>query len=527
MEAPQPKNQQELLDFLNTKCSYYTGYNVAREGMHKAETIVERRVVSPPRLWSLDSSKRFRYWDIHVGIAASEHPTTAQNLKLLSITEEFVNRADLPKGACGVYWTESGVEDTPNPIVSAPTILTVGKGNRGTTRASNYTTPFTQALFDAMSLFKDHVKEGNVESKAQLLGGGLITLEKLIARPKTGPHPPWRVFAMLIHDYKKQSKHIEFPCWIDPKYDGIMGIIVYHPSLPLRPVTITKDGAPKQVGVRMDIYTRSKESIESQDHLLIELHKYLRKYPGLHIVFEIWKEGRSLQDISGAVRRTENSSRGTAEQLIANVFDCFDINKPHLMYEERRTMLDDLFDDFGEEIKHVVRVPSQRCYDDADVQRHFKVYTDQGLEGGVVRNDFALYEFGLDKDIRSYDTLKLKPRPDAEYPVVGFTDGKGKEVGIVKWILAENETGVMARVGRVLPLEERLTFSATPNQPTPLRRHIYKKLSTGDFFKKNVLGQKAVVSYMSLSADKKLPTQPKVLRFFRKEMDLLLQEGFT
>lgn len=533
-DPTQPKNQQEILEFVNTRCTYYTGYAVSRTGMNKAEIVPERRIISPPRLWTLDSNNRFRYWDIYMGIAAGSKALHATKLDLVSITEEYVNRAELPDEACGVYWTESGVEDTINPVVSAPTMLTAGKGYRAGTRASNYTTPFTQALFDAMSLFKDHLKAGYMERKTQLLGTGVVTMEKLVARSQTGPYPPWRVFAMALHDYKKQAKHIEFPCWIDPKWDGIMGVIVYHPGLPLRPVIVVRDGASKRVGVRMDFYTRSKEPIVSQDHLLLELHNYLKKRPGLHIVFEIWKQGWSLQDLSGHVRRTEDSSRGAAEPLIANVFDCFRINEPEILYEDRRAILDDLFEEIGEEVKHVVRAPSKRCYDDGEVQRYFQGYIDQGLEGGIVRNDSALYEFGLDKELRSYDTLKLKPRPDAEYPVVGFTDGNGKEVGLVTWIIAENDAGVLARIGKVLPLEERLTFRATPNQTQVLRRHIYKKLSDivdmktkTTFFKRSVLGQKVVVSYMSLSADKKLPTQPKVLRFHRKEMDLLLLEGFA
>lgn len=527
MELPQPKNQQEILEFLNSKCTYLVGYSVSRTNSIKAEEPSTRRVISTPRLWTLDQSRRFRYWDIYIAIASSNNPVSAQELKLIPITEEHVNRAELPVGACGVYWTESGVEDTPNPIVSAPTILTVGKGYRGTTRASNYTTSFTQALFDAMSGFKDHLKEGYVERKSQLLGNSVVTMEKLVARPTTGPYPPWRVFAMALHDYKKQSKHIEFPCWIDPKYDGIMGIIVQHPGLPLRPVTVIRDGTPKRVGIRMDMYTRGKKEIESQDHILLELHNYLKKRPGLHIVFELWKQGRSLQEISGDVRRTEDSSRGASEKLTAHIFDCFRINEPELSYEDRRSLLDDLFEEIGDEVKHAVRVPSVRCYNDTDIQNHYKGYVDGKLEGGVVRNDSGLYEFGLDSEIRSYDVLKLKPRPDAEYPIIGFVDGKGKEAGLVIWIIAENEAGVLSRIGRVLPLEERLQFRATPNQPADLRRHIYKRISNGDFFKKNILGQQVVVSYMSLSADKKLPTQPKVLRFYRKEIDLLLQEGFN
>jgi ATP-dependent DNA ligase len=146
-------------------------------------------------------------------------------------------------------------------------------------------------------------------------------------------------------------------------------------------------------------------------------------------------------------------------------------------------------------------------------------------EGAVIRNLHGPYEFGIDKEKRSYQALKWKPRPDAEWPVIRFKDGVGKEKGQVIWICAENEDGVKRRTGEVLPLEERKTFAVTPNMPIDVRKHIFKKISVDDFFEKNIKGQLYTISYSILSKDF-LPQQPKGMRFRDQKINQLLLAGY-
>jgi ATP-dependent DNA ligase len=132
---------------------------------------------------------------------------------------------------------------------------------------------------------------------------------------------------------------------------------------------------------------------------------------------------------------------------------------------------------------YTVRIETHEVKNKKEMEAHYEEFKQQGLEGGVVRNLDAPYEFEINKEIRSYYSLKLKPRYDAEWPVVDFVCGNGKEEGVVIWVCAENEDGVKHRTGSVLPLEERLTFTVTPNQTYEERQHIYEKLSQDrDFF---------------------------------------------
>lgn len=522
----QPKNHLEILTFANTcQPSRFKDGDVVPSISGKNPT-----VLAAPILWGLDQSMRYRYWHVYIALTLSSVDTASPaDANPIPIEPQFLNdRIDPPKGTSGIYWTVSGLEGTENPIVSALTFVTIGKGWRANnTRASNYTTVLTQAIFDAKSMHEAKIKDGMQLDKSLLHGAKVINMKQMIARPQTTPGiPQWRVFGMAVHDFNKHKKRITYPCYVDPKYDGTMFIMVAHPDLPAKPLTIIRDGAPKKVIAHFDAYSRGRKNVESQDHIVIELYPTLKKYPGLHIVGELWRKGMSLQDISGATRRTADSSRGEAERLQLHVFDCFRIDQRDLHYDQRRDILDAIFDEFPDGMQYVVRVPSKKCADEKAVMEVYHKHLEDKLEGAVVRNEYALYEFGFDNEPRTYDTLKLKPRPDEEYPVVGFEDGNGKESGAVKWICCENDKGVLERTGQLIPLPERYTFKVTPNQPTPLRKHIYSKISQDGYFKKYVYGKLVTVSMLSRSEGKLLPVQPKVLRFYEKDMDLKLQEGY-
>jgi ATP-dependent DNA ligase len=304
---------------------------------------------------------------------------------------------------------------------------------------------------------------------------------------------------------------------------------VHHPKLPERELT-KEDGT--LVRERIDGYSRGRENYEGQDHVLLELAPVLKKFPGLHLTGELWKKGQTLQDISGASRRTADSSRGKAAKWDYNVFDCFYIDQPELGYEERQAVLDDVFDALDDQAKYVKRVQSYIVDNKEAAMKLYNKWMAEKLpdgrsvyEGAVIRNLHGPYEFGIDKEKRSYQALKWKPRPDAEWPVIRFKDGVGKEKGQVIWICAENEDGVKRRTGEVLPLEERKTFAVTPNMPIDVRKHIFKKISVDDFFEKNIKGQLYTISYSILSKDF-LPQQPKGMRFRDQKINQLLLAGY-
>lgn len=465
-----PKNHQDALDFAE-------------------KATIRNGIMEFPILWIKDSKSVLRYWRLFCGI---ESPAGRTN-----VTQGLIDRGDLPDSAYGIYWTESGVKDTTKPIVSEKRQVRSGK-NAG---KKNYTTAFTQTLLDARSDYNAKIRKGAVEDSNQLSDDN-VTFESLMRRNR--PYA-WRVYAMAVHDVNKSNnwKHIKFPCYIQPKLDGTMFIVVFHPDLP----------EPNH----MDYYSRGLKDYGGQDHILAELHPALQSRPGLHVVGELWSPGYGLQEISGISRRIKTES---VYKLNFNIFDCFYIDDS-APFEDRNQLIDDLMSDI--QGKWVKKVNCFVVQNKAELMERYNEFLEQKYEGGVIRNTDSLYEVGIDKELRSYTTLKIKPRPDAEWPVVGFKEGQGKEAGAVIWICAESDEGVQARTQTDIPLEERKTFAVTPNMDYSRRYSIFSRLTEDPEIFKRLRGQFVVIGYSILSKDQ-LPQQPKMLRFRDPDVDSFVNE---
>lgn len=471
-----PKNHQTVLEF-------------AEQGS------IINGILAMPTLWSLDKKGHYRYWNLYIGIFNDK--------KQLDVNQNYINRELLPKGYYGAYWTESGVEDTVNPIISEKTPVKTGKNVKN----KNFTTPFTQAILDSRSDFNLKIRKGSVLDKENLNAhGDIISLENLMKQSHRG-EAPWRVFAMAVHDVNKNKnwRHITFPCKIQPKLDGTMFLVVCHPDLPEMDVK-THDN--KIVKLNIDCYSRGRKSFKQQDHILLELFPILKNYPGLHLVGELWKEGYGLQEISGLSRRQLDTTIAHIK-LNFNIFDCFYLDQ-QFTFEERDATVDDIMSELKEPV-YIKQVPSYEVENKETLMSKYQIFLEENMEGAIIRNLNSLYEFGLDKEQRSYQTLKLKPSFDGEWPLVGFKDGTGKEIGAVIWICAETEEDVMKRTGEKITLDERKKFSVTPNLPYEIRYKIYENLKTTKLFEK-IKGQLLTIKYSILSKDL-LPQQPKMLRF--------------
>jgi len=504
-----PKNQEDVLKF-------------AQMG-----EIVDGILIMPT-LYSLNTRGKYLVWITYIGITFNNEEIN-EECDLLPVEQKHIEREDLPENAIGIYWTVSGVEGMAMKR-SANKLIYQGK-NLG---KNNYTTPFTQAILSAKSDFDNRVRKGNKLRKSDLKKQGDVYTFEELCEDKTRDSHPWRVFAMAVHDYNKHKNHIEYPATLQYKLDGTLFIVVSHPSLPEIRVEVPHkmrypdDYEPEYEKMHIDGYSRSRETYEGQDHILREIYPVAQKYPGLHFVGELWKKGYGLQEISGSSRRKADSKLKTSTVTMNfNIFDCFYIDSPEIGFVERQAILDDVFLDLSalkNKESHIARIPTHEVQNEKEMLQLYNGFVEQeGFEGGVIRNTNALYEFGINKEIRTYQSLKLKPRPDAEWPVVGFLHGKGKETDLVIWVCAENDAGVLKRTGKPLPLEERKTFNVTPNQKAELREHIFKKLSKdGNFFDEYIYGQSVVISYSILSTNY-LPQQPKMLRFRDEKIDELLK----
>ena len=469
-----------------------------------------------PVLYSMDKHKKFRYWQVIVGIALNQPIADRSDtdgawiskVKFEPVTQEYIERGELPKKAEGVYWTRSGQEGGAEKITK-PTYIDKGTN----TGRKNYTTSFTQSIRKCMTAFNSRVKKGSVPDKSVLKPRDEVhTFEELMGLTHRGD-TPWRVFPMALHnvdDTKSDNwARIKYPLFVQPKYDGTRFIVVSHPLLPTIEINGTK--------YHIDSYSRGREHYP-QEHILAELASTMAKYPGLHLDGELWKEGHSLQDISGSSRREKDSKREDAVQLNFNVYDAFYVDKPKMPFEERNAIIDDFFDDLegNRTTSYVTRVSTVEVDNKTEFDETYQQYLDKGYEGAVARMADSPYEVGINKEERSYQTLKRKPRDDAEWPIVGFADGKrGKEKGAIIFECARRDNDK----NKDKPLSDRKKFTVTPNWTYKKRYNTYEFFSNNsDIFMNEFYGKEAVIEYATLSKDD-IPQQLKFIRFRDPKLD--------
>ena len=138
---------------------------------------------------------------------------------------------------------EYGQVETLSPQITID-IISKGK-NIG---RSNETTPFEQACVEARSKWEKQKKKGYVESIEAAEAG---ELDELI---EGGIEP------MLAHTFEKQGHKIKYPCYVQPKLDGI------------RCIAVVKNG-------KCTLWSRTRKQITSCPHIVEEIeNQYYGQY---------------------------------------------------------------------------------------------------------------------------------------------------------------------------------------------------------------------------------------------------------
>ena len=172
-------------------------------------------------------------------------------------------------------------------------------------------------------------------------------------------------------------------------------------------------------------------------------------------------------------------------------------------------------------------VSSFICKNKNEVMVKFNNFIINNYEGAVIRNYNSLYEFGLQKEIRSSTTLKLKPNNDEEYILIDYKQGvKGKDINAVIWILQITEQtykrDLKYNPNAIYPTNknDRIFDAVSKNEMGIYenRYKIYKYLQNNpNYFKENLYGKEMTVEF-SIISDNGKPQQPKVKGF--RNLDL-------
>lgn len=404
-----------------------------------------------PKLFSkTNKSKNIRFWFIYAILKQKKNDF---EIDIDFIDIENFKEFNIRNKNLSIYiYTEYGVIDG-KLTQTTPTILETGKN----LDKKNETTIITQSLIQMRSLYLKKMKTG------YMLDLDEIKLSNTI-----------NIYPMALHDYKKFGRHIEYPCYIQPKLDGIR---------------IT--GSYNKENDKVTLLSRRLHDIYGFENIKDEIKILLKNNPNIIVDGEFYNHSLNLQKISGIVRQQDINHKDKLN-LQFYIFDCIDL-KNELTFQERIVKLYELFNN-SPNLKYLVLTETIIVNSEKESDDLYNKFIKEKYEGIVYKNALAKYEYSEIKELRSYNFLKRKLHHDAEYEIVGYESGeKGKDKGAIIFIM------------KTLDGKE---FKSVPNMSLEERKKMYKlaKENFDNLYK----GKLAIISFDDYSEDQ-IPLRSKFI----------------
>jgi ATP-dependent DNA ligase len=271
---------------------------------------------------------------------------------------------------------------------------------------ANETTPYEQACMEAESKWNHKKDKGYTEDK--------------------NPTGTEVMLPMLAQSYEKKSHKIEWPACVQPKLNGVRCL-----AIPFTRGTGTKK--ERKVG----FFSRGGKVYNTLNHLTDNIHTIEPEVVS-NTVFdgEIYLHNHGFQDI---IRRVKKDRGEDTRELNYWIYDIADMSKT---FEERRKTISLEFRAHGTKtnvtegsnhemtsykMANLVMVPTFEVLDETEMKEYHKMFVECGFEGTIIRNKEGKYLCNH----RSHDLLKYKDFHDAEYEIVGYTEGTGREAGCI------------------------------------------------------------------------------------------------
>lgn len=380
---------------------------------------------------------KVREWSITIALYDSKD----KSIGITSIDDDINIKSDYYAS----YSTLSGYTGM-KMTNSDPTIVSIGK-NLG---RKNETNVLTQAYKECQSKYALKIKSG-------------YTIAEPTKTKKETNHSGLP-FPMAVKSWKDHKAKLQYPLYIQPKLDGIRMLAKYDRG-------------------SIKLITRRLHDITGFEKVKNEL-KTMFESSGLksfYIDGELYSHGVNLQTISGIVRN-ESIDESVKETLQYHVFDCFDVNQPKLTFRDRVDTLTTFVN--SSKSNMVVLTPTMQVTNDGEATNEYQRLIKDGFEGTIYKSSDRPYDFDFNKEKRSAWYLKRKKQEDAEFPVVGYTQGKGKDLGCIVFVLQG-------------PNDK--TFNCVPNGTYDYRKELYAKAVKS--FKETFEGILVKVVYDDLSKD--------------------------
>lgn len=299
------------------------------------------------------------------------------------------------------YWTEAG--QVGGKIQTAKPTVCCGK-NVG---RSNETSPEQQALCEAQA-----------KHQKKLDQGGTTDLNDVRNAAKRNFKP------MLAKSWDKEKEKVNYPVFIQPKFDGIRCVL-------------TSEGA----------FTRNGKSIVTIPHIIEEFATIFEKYP--NAVFDGELYNHELKDdfnrICSLVKKTKPSISDlleSGEVIRYYVYDVAQLDDKITMdtpFSQRYKIYWELL--WGTHSTSICPVLTEQVASSEEVDGFHDTFCEQGFEGAIVRVD-APYQ-----QKRTSDLLKVKLFQDDEFQIVGVEEGRGNKAGLAAAIFIQLPNGKHCKAG--------------------------------------------------------------------------------
>lgn len=232
-----------------------------------------------------------------------------------------------------------------------------------------------------------------------------------------------------------KGKHLVFPLYIQPKIDG------------LRCLAQWKEG-------QVYLYSRTGCPFLGLDNIRNDLTGYFQKNPNIVVDGELYSNDIPFEELSGYCRRKKTIP--SHQKVIYHVFDIVLLNT---CFQERLQY-------FPTETENIHRVPTKEIDKMEQVKENLMRYMEDGYEGIILRNRQGLYQDGH----RSWDLQKYKLFQEEEFIITGYTEGTGREEGMVVW---QCET----KQGKIFHVRPRGGYKAREQMFQDAKQYIGKKLT--------------------------------------------------
>lgn len=284
-----------------------------------------------------------------------------------------------------IITTHGYTDSDPDQLQTSTKIISKGK-NIG---KKNETTHYQQACLEAESAWTKKKDKGYVEDSS---GQSSIKLP------------------MLAHDFNKQKHNIEYPCYVQPKLDG-MRALAYRESLN-----------------KVLFYTRQGKLITTVPHLEQEILTNNLIDVGDYLDGELYNDSYSLQELISIIKsEKEDKGRLNIQYWV------YDLANPNLTFDNR---LIQLRLRLIPNLLYIKLLDTYAMNNEESVVNYHKDFVGAGYEGVIIRNVGGKYLFNH----RSQDLQKYKAFQTEEFTIVDVIEGEGKDMGAAIFICQVNQT---------------------------------------------------------------------------------------